>query len=255
MKKTYLNALGVMMIAMITSCNSCKDENTTETPTTGTVKVEFEHTVNTLPFGLNADYITTSGDTIQYTTAKYYVSNVGFVRTDGTVWKAPNSYYLIDLTNEESALLSVTKVPNGDYTAVQFTIGVDSLHNVSGSQTGALSVSNGLFWSWNSGYIFAKMEGTYHHGSSGNFAYHLGGFTGTSSCIREQEFDLGGAVMTVSPDATPQIHMNVDMMSLFEFSTPPLDVMNVNNVTMPGSMASSIMDNFVGGIEFEHLHN
>jgi hypothetical protein len=36
-------------------------------------------------------------------------------------------------------------------TAIKFLLGVDSLKNVSGIQTGALDPAKGMFWTWNTG--------------------------------------------------------------------------------------------------------
>ena len=50
-------------------------------------------------------------------------------------------------------------MPAGNYNSLSFLLGVDSMHNVSGAQTGALDPANDMFWTWNSGYVMAKMEG------------------------------------------------------------------------------------------------
>jgi hypothetical protein len=57
-------------------------------------------------------------------------------------------------------------------------LGVDSIRNVSGIQTGALDPLKGMFWTWNSGYVMAKLEGSSESSNSaGNrFTYHIGGF-------------------------------------------------------------------------------
>ena len=55
--------------------------------------------------------------------------------------------------------LELADIPNGEYTKVNYTIGVDAARNTEGAQDGALDLVNGMFWSWNTGYIFMKMEG------------------------------------------------------------------------------------------------
>jgi hypothetical protein len=47
-----------------------------------------------------------------------------------------------------------------DITGIRFLLGVDSARNVSGIQTGALDPARGMFWTWNSGYVMAKIEGS-----------------------------------------------------------------------------------------------
>ena len=99
-------------------------------------------------------------DSLNFSTFKYYVSNFKLKKSDGSYWVHPESYFLVDLSNSESLELSFSDIPAGVYTDLVFTLGVDSLSNVDGAQTGALSVANEMFWSWNSGYIMLKAEGT-----------------------------------------------------------------------------------------------
>ena len=37
-------------------------------------------------------------------------------------------------------------------------LGVDSLRNVTGVQTGALDPAMDMYWTWNTGYVMAKLE-------------------------------------------------------------------------------------------------
>jgi hypothetical protein len=61
---------------------------------------------------------------------------------------------------------------------MEFMIGVDSARNNSGAQTGALDPTNGMFWSWSTGYIMAKFEGTSAQSPAAANAlkFHIGGF-------------------------------------------------------------------------------
>ncbi len=84
------------------------------------------------------------------------------------------------------------KVPAGEYNQLTFIVGVDSLRNTMNisRRTGVLdpasSMDNGMYWSWNSGYIFFKIEGESPAAPAdptGNhkFRYHIGGFGGYSA--------------------------------------------------------------------------
>ena len=254
--KNILNAafaLAVMMMAV--ACK--KDEVTpvTDNPTpstTGSVNVELEHLIQDLPMVLNQQYILNNGDTMSFSTFRYYVSNIQLVKADGSKWSEPNSYHLVDLSDESSALLTLNDVPMADYTGVNLMIGVDSLHNVSGAQEGALSVANGMFWSWNTGYIFIKMEGTSTQSMNDAFTYHIGGFSGANSAIQSKSLDFGGAVLMARPDAIPQVHLSIDVQSLFEDNIQT----NVNPmVHMPGAAAVAVANAFSNVWTFEHIHN
>src|SRR5205085_3433926 len=107
-------------------------------------------------------YKNTSNEIFTVTKLKYYITNVKLHREDGLVFTEEDSYHLIKHVDSLSATaFSIKNLPPGNYNGMEFLIGVDSLRNVSGVQTGALDVNNQMFWSWNSGYIFFKMEGDY----------------------------------------------------------------------------------------------
>ena len=73
-------------------------------------------------------------------------------------------YFLIDESDADTHE-PVLSVPEGEYKTLSFILGVDSLRNTMdvSQRTGVLDVSGAatdMYWSWNSGYIFFKMEGT-----------------------------------------------------------------------------------------------
>lgn len=56
-----------------------------------------------------------------------------------------NEYFLIDASDAGSTTIALQALP-GKYDQVAFTIGVDSIRNISGAQTGALDPGKGMFW-------------------------------------------------------------------------------------------------------------
>ena len=84
------------------------------------------------------------------------------------------SYRLIDFKNSNSLNFSVNT--NSNYASyVRLTLGVDSLTNAAGVHCCALDPANGMYWSWQSGYIQFKLEGKEKEGPTLNL--HLGGFS------------------------------------------------------------------------------
>jgi len=71
---------------------------------------------------------------------------------------------------------------------IELMLGVDSLTNVSGAFSGALDPTNGMYWTWQSGYINIKIEG---HSLRTNkpFVYHLGGYQGQFSSAQKLRFN------------------------------------------------------------------
>ncbi len=164
MKKINI-LLAMLSVAAITftSCKDDKDDSNNSGPAQpGTVTLDLTNvagTVNVDETGATS-YTNSSGESFTVTKLKYYISNVRLLNADSVVYSLPDGYFLVDESNQPSTKLSFPNVPGGAYTSIKFTLGVDSARNVSGAQTGALDPANGMFWTWSSGYIFYKLEGT-----------------------------------------------------------------------------------------------
>jgi pyruvate/2-oxoglutarate dehydrogenase complex dihydrolipoamide acyltransferase (E2) component len=148
------------------------------------------------------------------------------------------------------------KVPVGTYTAIEYTIGVDSTRNVSGAQTGALAPSNGMFWSWLTGYIFIKAEGTSPESgaSNGEFKYHIGGFKNenNTNAIRVNTQDFP-SVMNVDGHEghNSKIHFYVNAARFWHGG---ISLQDMHTVHMPGANAQTIATNFQGAFVIHHIH-
>src|SRR3989344_6080702 len=130
-----------------------EDPITPVTPT-GSLKITFDNMFDTLDLGLDTvNYILDNGDKIKVSIFKYYISNIKLTDSDGKEFIETESYHLIDESSPESQKFTITGVPLKNYTSITFMIGVDSARNVSGAQTGALSATNNMFWTWSTGYI------------------------------------------------------------------------------------------------------
>lgn len=175
-------------------------------------------------------------DTLVINRFKYYVSHIELVKEDGNVYRPPNEYYLIDIATESSCSIQMP-VPSGKFTGIRFLLGVDSLRNVSGVQTGALDPLHGMFWTWNSGYIMAKLEGTSTRSriAGKQFTYHVGGFRKQNNTARLIE--LSGTSfqdsMTVIADA-----------SLWLTGPYPIDIAQQPICHSPGELAVRIANNY-----------
>jgi hypothetical protein len=131
--------------------------------------------------------------------------------------------------------------------------GVDSLRNVSGAQTGALSTVNGMFWSWNTGYIMMKAEGISPNSSSDSFAFHLGGFQGANSVVKTKTFNLSTlANSVVSESSQGKIGINVNTAAMWN-SSPTLAT--VSDLQMAGAAANTMATDFVAGWTLSYVNN
>lgn len=255
MKKNIFTALAILLSTslFVVSCNDKEKEEVVTTPKTGKITLQFEHLWADKDFALNTEF--THPDTkeqIIITMLKYYITNVKFKNTDGTWWSEPESYHLVDASTASAPELTILDVPSADYTDVSYTIGVDSTRNVSGAQSGALSTTNNMFWSWNTGYIFVKIEGTSPAAKDSAFLYHLGGFKSPTSAIQINTQSFNGSLLGVNNSATPVVHMAVDLEKVW---TNGVTLESVYKIHMPGASAQTLAQNFGQAIKFEHIHN
>jgi hypothetical protein len=189
-------------------------------------------------------YPTANNDTITIDIFKYYVTNIKLTDDDGNVYSVPDSYYLINAANTSSQTITLSGIPGAHYTNMTFLLGVDSARNVSGAQTGALDPANGMFWTWSTGYIMAKMEGTSPQSTaaSNSVTFHLGSFSGANSALRWISIPLT-THLSVTSTGNPLITIKADASEWFKTPTT-LDLATTNNVMMPGATSVSIVNNY-----------
>ncbi len=238
---------------------SCKKDNNPVTPgnTNSALTLKFEHNWGAESFRFGQAYLSSSNDTITPTLLRYYISNVKITKTDGSVWAEPESYHLVDYTDAINGVVTFTipNVPSGDYKALSYLVGVDSVRNYSGAQTGALDPANGMFWTWNSGYIYFKFEGNTPQAKGGKCAYHIGGFTAPFVGSRPFSTTLNGDLIKATPNSIPQVHLALDVAKLFSgVNTWDIDTTN-STVHMPSANSVKLADNMQRMFEFEHIHN
>ena len=164
----------------------CSKELSDEQSETGTVSLSFSSVVENQPLAIGQEYTNQWGEKYSVSTFKYYLHNVSFVTATGVTYPASAEYYLVDEAKPETKTITV-RVPAGDYNRVIYTLGVDSAKNVSGAQSGVLDPTNGMFWTWSSGYVMAKLEGASPSAATANsnFSYHVGGFKQAELAIKQ----------------------------------------------------------------------
>lgn len=150
------------------------------------VTLNFVHVAGGKLLHTDSVYVNTFGE--QYTVSKfrYYISQIVFTGKSPKV--KPVTYdtcLLVDEMKPESKQVSLY-VPAGSYDTISFLLGVDSIRNTSGAQSGALDPLMDMFWTWNTGYVMAKLEGTSPVSKLPRhmFEYHIGGFSGTHNVLK-----------------------------------------------------------------------
>ena len=237
----------------------CKKD---EVAAPSTVSLEFEQTVGDDPLVLDTKtYTTPAGDQFKVNIFRQYISNIVFTKTDGSTYAVPESYYLLDAYISDSQHLTLNGVPEGDYKGITFTIGVDSTRNVSGAQKGALDPSNNMFWAWDTGYIYTKLEGTSPQArhaagaTEGGLVFHIGGFKKPNNAIRTVSPAFpSGTTLLVRAGHNPEIHLNVDLLKMFS-GPNTIRFSALSDIMSAGPNAVLVANNYAAGMfSVEHIH-
>ncbi|MEO6546805.1 MAG: MbnP family protein [Ferruginibacter sp.] len=234
--------LSILSILML--LNSCQK---TIVSRKGLVKISFRNVVNSSPMVLNTNtYTNPFGEAYTITKFKYYISNVKLGLSGVTTTaEETNSYHLVDQTIPESLSFSFD-ADEGSFITLSFMLGVDSTRNVSGAQTGALDPLNDMFWTWNSGYVMAKMEGTSPQSNQpGNIIeYHVGGFSGVNNVLKTISMVMpGGKTVNIKQGQTSEIILDADFNTWWQHPND-LKIANLPVSTTPGAAAKMISDNY-----------
>jgi hypothetical protein len=264
MKRILISILSLPVL--LASCK--KDDVVKYNPNVkADLSVEFDNVAGSSDLQLNTGtYTNAAGESFKVTKLKYYVSNFILTNSDGTVYTVPQEscYFLID-ESDASTHDPVLKVPEGEYKTLTFTIGVDSLRNTKdiSQRTGVLdptTTAADMYWSWNSGYIFFKIEGTSPViAAAGNaFQYHIGGFGGystpTTNNLKTITLDLTQrGVPQVKSGKETNVHLFVDILKALSGST----TMSFATTAMIHSAAPGkpVADNYAGMIKHDHTEN
>ncbi|MBE2287819.1 MAG: cytochrome C peroxidase [Prosthecobacter sp.] len=153
-------------------------------------------------------YRTNAAETYSITRASWLMSGFALQRADGTWMEGPGHVAWMDALKKRTQF-ALPDVPAGRYSALRFHVGLDSTTNAANPAQYApdhpLNPNvNGLHWSWQGGYIFLALEGSWRgaDGKPGGFSYHLARDANRTPVVVKGDFDLRG-------DATAEINFDV----------------------------------------------
>lgn len=154
-------------------------------------------------------YSTQAGETFSVTRCSFLLSGFALQKADGTWWEAPGHIAWIDAEKRRFDT-ALENIPAGKYRALRLHLGLDAKNNAASPAQYApdhpLNPNlNGLHWSWQGGYIFLALEGSFRAPGQalGGYSYHLardpnrtaltftGDFNLTSDASAAFTFDLG----------------------------------------------------------------
>jgi len=213
--KTYLAAV----VFLCLQCAVLNSQNKNE------IKVVFQPFFGSYPLILDSTYVFENGQ-IEFSTLKFYISNVQFLKNEKIVFKESNSFHLFDASDIKSQSFTFT-IPKGLlFTDLNFNFGIDSLTNISGAMGGDLDPTKGMYWTWQSGYVNFKIEGTssLFHNKRKEFQYHLGGYLFPFSALQKISLEV---------EANNTLFILVDVKKIME----TFDLSSLDHIMSPSAEA------------------
>ena len=214
---------------------------------TVTIPVSFEFVYKGNNSILNRKLINDFGETYTISKLKYYVSNVRFETGDKKQMNI--GVYLIDAAKQNSMFI---KLPSKKITGISFLLGVDSALNCNGAQSGALDPLNDMFWTWNNGYIFFKLEGSSDASTADlkRIEHHIGGFKGANKTMRRIYLPINNAALLKQKRLVIQLDIDKYWNGVNKIKIAETPV-----VALPGTQAKNAADNFEGMFSIKIIYN
>jgi cytochrome c peroxidase len=162
-------------------------------------------------------YSTQAGETYSITRCSFLLSGFALQKMDGTWWESADHIAWIDAASRRFDT-ALPNIPVGKYQALRLHLGLDAKTNAASPAKYApdhpLNPNlNGLHWSWQGGYIFLALEGSYRAAEQalGGYSYHLARDPNRTELSFQGDFDL---------TADAAAHFTFDIHALLSGSQP-----------------------------------
>jgi hypothetical protein len=221
------------------------------------VTLRFNFTFGTQPLQYNQAY-PFQGKTIKFELIKFYVAMPALQKASGEWVSFFDFYHLVDL---DHPVIRAGRLPEGDYTAFHFGVGVDSLRNTQADPLAIpatdyptdhpLNAAADMWWGWATGYIFVKLEGRIDANGNGTYSdiedkaisYHPGVSELYTSIVINRMFSVSGE------NTELVIHVDAEKL-LFDLNLLDYPFAHPNSVNHPEyPYAERMMANFPYAIQ------
>ena len=199
-----------------------------------------------------------TGDTFQWERSDMLLSNFALIHEDGSrlelVDDAGDPIYAFFTKGKPWTVTVPDNIPKGSYTAIEFTIGVDSVLNFGDPSQWRVGhplnpTVNNLHWGWQGGYIFMAIEGFYQKlGAREPWLYHIATMENLMPVRVEAALDLRGARRLV-------LNWNADRLFYGVHEIRPSEDGAFSHSTFDGGVAHRISENVRQSFQFVALEN
>lgn len=221
------------------------------------LNLTFRLKQNSIPYSFNQVFKTDEGYRILVNTLKFYLSQIHLHQSNGDSAIIQN-IALIDFGNAERQNIKTNPNPSS-YTAISLSIGVPkNLNGTSNpnfdpsiySGNDPLNLINNMYWTWNTGYIFFKIEGKIDTSGientplNNNWFYHIG----LDTLYTYKKWDIN---FVYAEKTTKTIVFTIDLnLFLNGNNTNPIDIkaQPFSHTTDQFALAQKAIQNFVNAL-------
>jgi hypothetical protein len=183
-----------------------------------------------------SDYPITSEphvDSLHLSTLCFYLHGVELSDQGNQVWTSGNNHFLIDALKDSRFSVELPLPEYLKYDELSFVVGVDSSLQLNGAHSGVLDPMEGMYWTWQSGYIHWKLEADAKIGGKREeITWHVGGYRHPFNTLRRV------SIPVVSGDARMKI--GIDVFSLLADGQSDVDY----TIMSPSKQAMHLADQF-----------
>ncbi|MFK7809207.1 MAG: MbnP family protein [Saprospiraceae bacterium] len=186
------------------------------------ILVNFNLLLEEKPINITDERAFSESYPIQIEALKFYLSKVELLHENILVFSEKNSFHLLD-ASDKTTLSFPLEIPDSIiFTTIKFNIGIDSLTNISGAFGGDLDPTNGMYWTWQSGYINFKLEGfsidcpARHN----RFQFHIGGYQFPNNSLQEVRLETTGISSISINLSIDEIFTQIDLKEINQIMSP-----------------------------------
>jgi hypothetical protein len=246
--------LGFIAISFA-SCKDDKQEEEVKVQAAPKLQLEITPVYGDQAFEIGTVYTTNQSYRMRVETMKTYISDVKLMAYNG------DSTIVKDIAVHDFATsynLSA-EIKEGVYNSIKFSLGVPADRNKDqdpsqypNSHPLSVAGSSGMFWTWNSGYIFTKFDGRLDlSGQQGAalidpFAFH----SGDDRLFRTVELPVE---ITAEKDGSYSVRVKFDVKKIIDNSVDPIDLSIdfLTHTTGNLPLATRFVDNLASSFTIE----
>ena len=175
-------------------------------------------------------FIPILNDSVQIDRLRFYLSDISVSNSLENQENMGERFMLIDLENPSSLKRQLSLRKDQTWDSIHFQLGVDSTTQMKGAQAGDLDPMHGMYWSWRSGYINFKCEGSSPicPARKNEFVFHIGGFQTPFNTIQSVTLPLRADTIVIQIDLTP-LFTDVKVKQNYQVMSPSAKAVNFAN--------------------------